>query len=203
MTDQSITISAVIVDYDGFIESVKFYYRTGFQTGYIESNMPHIGGNVYRDTLPAFDTIHENREGEFIFSIVATDNEGNTVSSGERNISVLLRRPVSDIALVIHPKAYNIYEGDNVDISYFVKSGDVVVINIYNSEGKLVATPVNRITGSDDGINFFRWDGRDKDFRLVEPGLYICHMEVRDRTSGAIRNATTPIVIGTRLRRGR
>ena len=306
--DEEITISAEIMDYDGFIESISFHYRTEFHTGWIENNMTHIGNNVYRVSLPAFETYHENQEGNYLFRIVASDNDGNVVNSGDRRIFVSLRRPIiSDVRFLNHPeehedlrisaniidafvggriiaakvlytlnfstnvrevemtndnsnlwiaelngqasgtavnvsiwaendsglttlldkndvgepiryvypinnntvslriqsKAYNIYEGESVEIGYFVKQGDIIIIRIYNSEGKLVSTPVNRITSASDGINFYNWDGRDNDFRLVEPGLYICHLEVKDMLSGAIRNSTAPIVVGTRLRRGR
>jgi len=100
--------------------------------------------------------------------------------------------------LQIVPKAYNIYENDKVEIRYTAKAGAKVVIRIYNSEGKLMATPENRVAAGNMTPIF--WNGRDDDYRLVEPGLYICSLEVHDRNTGKKEAYTAPIVVGMRLK---
>ena len=296
--DEEITVSAEIIDYDGTIVSTRFLYKTNNQSDFTETNLT-FADNRYTAKLPPFNTF-ETDEGEYIFRIIAEDNDGNIVNSGDRKISVLWRRPVitnimimnnpeefeelivraniidsvsggsivdakvfytlnyssterrmdmqnisgslyegvlpgfsagtivnisifamnssmlttiedqnvryvfpvksSSVMLRIAPKAYNIYEGEKVEIGYFAKRDDIVIIRIYNSEGKLIATPINRITSAIDGVNFYNWDGKDNTFRIVEPGFYVCHLEVKDRDTGRIRNANAPIVIGTRLK---
>jgi len=101
-------------------------------------------------------------------------------------------------ALQIVPKAYNIYENEKVEIRYTAKAGAKVVMRIYNSEGKLMATPANLVAGGT--VAPVIWNGRDNDYRLVEPGLYICSLEVQDRNSGKKEAYTAPIVVGMRLK---
>ena len=302
--DQQVHISASIVDYNGRIETAVLFYKTESRD-FTPINMTSSSGDTYFAILPAYNTL-ESGEGNYIYHIIATDNDGDSTNSGDRRLFSSYRRPIisninivnrpeADESIILHavirdsnehgaiiqakvlytinfssnelevemenisgilyeavvpgysagttvnmsifaendsnytqlvdkfsedetpiryvfpvrennvmlriqPKAYNIFEGDEVEIGYFVKSGDIVVIRIYNSEGKLVSTPVNRITSAIDGINFYNWNGRDNEFRLVQPGLYVCHLEVRDRESGAIKNDKAPIVIGTRLK---
>ncbi|MCL2062897.1 MAG: hypothetical protein FWG98_00800 [Candidatus Cloacimonetes bacterium] len=190
---------------NGTILSAKVFYTIDFSPNIRETEMLRNNSNprLWESKIPGYSAgtmvnisiWAENDTG--LTSIEDKDGEGNAI----RYVFPLIN---DNIMLRIHPKAYNIYEGVGVEIGFFAKAGDIAVIRIYNSEGKLVSTPVNRITSQGDaGINFYTWDGRDNDFRLVEPGMYICHLEVRDRTSGSIKNATAPIVIGTRLRRGR
>jgi len=101
-------------------------------------------------------------------------------------------------SLQIIPKAYNIYENEKVEIRYTAENGAKVVMRIYNSEGKLMATPANLVASATNAPVL--WNGRDNDYRLVEPGLYICNLEVQDRNSGKKKAYTAPIVVGMRLK---
>jgi len=50
------------------------------------------------------------------------------------------------------------------------------------------------------GIQEFIWNGRDANLKLVPPGLYYCHLEVTDRSSGGKDNTVQPIVIKSALK---
>jgi len=102
--------------------------------------------------------------------------------------------------LRIAPRPYNIYENEKVGIQYYAEVGSKVILRIYNSEGKLVSTPVNKVFSAANGVDEVKWDGRNNEYRLVEPGLYIAHLEVLDRVSGKQNTSQAPIVVGTRLK---
>lgn len=300
--DEEIDISAKIVDYNGVIDTAKVFYKTATESTYREYGLVAGTNHTYSTTLPAFNTIATG-EGEYIFYISATDNDGVVVNSGLQSIEVTKRRPIitnihftnspeagdslyvqasitdSDgtvtsakiiyslnynhseheivmtsiggnvfegvipgqksgaivnvqiwaqdnsgnesledaqsngdpvryvfpvkihkAILKITPKVYNIYEGDQVEIGYFGQSGDKVIIRIYNAEGKLVCTPVNTILSLASGINFYTWNGKDKTAQLVDPGMYICHLEVTRVTDGNKKVDQAPIVIGMKLK---
>jgi hypothetical protein len=190
-----------IIDTDGTIEDARLYYTINFSSA--RQSVPLTRVSPTSDTfegrlpgMPAGTTLN--------ISIWAIDDDGldTLLSTLPNGAPIRYVFPVTtpNATLRILPKAYNIYENDHVEIGYFVKQGDKVIIRIYDSEGKLVATPVNTIVSNVSGISYFTWNGRDKNFRLVQPGLYICHLEAIDRVTGGKKTDQAPIVIGTRLR---
>jgi hypothetical protein len=198
----SVTITPTI----GVITEAKVFYTINFSNRTYEVNMlrNHPASNQFDAELPGFPagttvniTIWAINDSGYITTI-------NTHSDG-RPLRYTYPVTTSTAILRIEPKAYNIYENVHVEIGYLAKVNDKLIIRIYNAEGKLVATPVNIVvpeaTGSNTpGVNFFTWNGRDKNFKLVEPGLYICHLEVIDRATGDKKVDKAPIVIGTRLK---
>jgi len=74
------------------------------------------------------------------------------------------------------------------------------IVRIYDAQGRLVATPVNKTISSSLGIESIQWDGRDTNMKLLPIGLYYCHLEVIDRASGAKEITVQPIVIKSNLK---
>lgn len=201
--NDSLIVRADISDTDGYIAEAVLLYSLNFSSTKYEVQMNEIsnnnGSHVFEALIPG------QPSGTIVYvSVWAVDDSGLTSLKEFDNNGDEIKYvyPVLELSAIlkIKPKAYNIYSGDKIEIGYFAKTGDKVIMRIYNSEGKLMATPVNRIVSSPEGINFYNWDGRDKVFRLVEPGLYICHLEVIDRDSGKKKSNKAPIVIGMKLK---
>jgi hypothetical protein len=74
------------------------------------------------------------------------------------------------------------------------------IIRIYDPQGRLVATPVNKIIESANGIEFYSWDGRDRNKNLLPIGLYYCHVEIIDRVTGNAETTVQPIVVAAELK---
>jgi hypothetical protein len=201
----ALTVRATITPTTGVITETKVFYSLGFSDRTFEADMERVAGNLFESELPGFPsgttvniTIWAQNDSGFTTTM-------NTFADGIRPLRYTYPVTTSTASLRIAPKAYNIYENEHVEIGYLAKVDDKLIIRIYNAEGKLIATPVNIVvpspaTGNPDGVNYFTWNGRDKNFKLVEPGLYICHLEVIDRTTGDKKVDKAPIVIGTRLR---
>lgn len=74
------------------------------------------------------------------------------------------------------------------------------IIRIYDSQGRLVSTPINKIITAADGIEYLSWDGRDRNKNLLPIGLYYCHLEIIDRVSGKSETTVQPIVVAAKLK---
>ncbi len=94
-----------------------------------------------------------------------------------------------------HLSSINIDYGSSVD-RY---TGFKVILSIYNSKGQLENTLFNGHLVSSFGVDSFSWDGKDREHRMLPPGMYICHLEIINLESGKKRTKTQPIVISTEL----
>ncbi len=74
-----------------------------------------------------------------------------------------------------------------------------VIISIYNSKGQLENTILNEKLISSLGIESTTWNGKDRSYEMLPPGMYICHLEVIKLDSGKKKTTTQPIVISTEL----
>nr|HPH94221.1 hypothetical protein [Candidatus Cloacimonas sp.] len=97
---------------------------------------------------------------------------------------------------------FNPERGEEIIISYGTKTGYLskAIIRIYDAQGRLVYTPVHKNITSATGIEEYKWNGRDSNLKLLTPGLYYCHLEVTDRSSGDKDNTVQPIVIKSALK---
>jgi hypothetical protein len=68
-------------------------------------------------------------------------------------------------------------------------------VRIYDAQGRLLTTPVNRNISNALGIESTQWDGRDTNMKLLPIGLYYVHLEVIDRATGAKESTIQPVVI--------
>ncbi|MGC9361338.1 MAG: hypothetical protein ACP5F3_00245, partial [Candidatus Syntrophosphaera sp.] len=69
------------------------------------------------------------------------------------------------------------------------------IVRIYDAQGRLMTTPVNKNISNALGIESFQWDGRDSMMRRVPIGMYYCHLEVIERSSGHKETTVQPIVV--------
>lgn len=97
---------------------------------------------------------------------------------------------------------FNPYLNEKITLTYGVKTGYLAkaVIRIYDAQGRLVYTPVHSNSFPSTGFATFDWNGRDSNMNLVPPGLYHCHLEVTDRSTGDSDSTVQPIVIKSTLK---
>lgn len=100
---------------------------------------------------------------------------------------------------------FNPSNNEKINIQYGCKTGILgkALVRIYDAKGRLVATPVNLNLPNANAalsIDTFAWNGRDANLNLLPPGLYYCHLEVTDRSSGKSERTVQPIVIKARLK---
>lgn len=74
------------------------------------------------------------------------------------------------------------------------------IIRIYDAQGRLVATPVNKNMSTANGIEYYDWNGRDTNMNLLPIGLYYCHFEIIERNTGHREQTVQPIVIRSILK---
>lgn len=74
------------------------------------------------------------------------------------------------------------------------------IVRIYDAQGRLVATPINKNISNALGIESFVWDGRDSTMNRLPIGLYYCHLEVIQRNTGAKEITVQPIIIKSTLK---
>ncbi len=87
--------------------------------------------------------------------------------------------------------------GETFQIQFHSRTGDKLVLRLYNSEGVLVNTFTNEMS---TGMHTFEWDGKDDNWNTLPPGLYICNLEVVNPDNGDIKNKSVPIVISAPLK---
>lgn len=122
---------------------------------------------------------------------------GNIVTAITKNIAHL------DIFTETSSKnIFNPYEGEKIMIEYGTKGGTMAraVIRIYDAQGRLVATPVHKNFTGASGFESYQWDGRDSSMKRLKPGVYYCHAEISDRSTGKRNSTMQPIVVKSRLK---
>ena len=87
--------------------------------------------------------------------------------------------------------------GETFQIQFHSRTGDKIVLRLYNSEGVLVNTFTNKMS---TGMDTFEWNGKDDNWNTLPPGLYICNLEVVNPDNGDIKNKSVPIVISAPLK---
>jgi len=106
---------------------------------------------------------------------------------------------ISDFSAILKVPHYTFCPtlGETFQIQYHSRSGDKIVLRLYNSEGVLVNTFTNEMS---TGMHTFEWDGKDDNWNTLPPGLYICNLEVVNPDNGDIKNKSVPIVISAPLK---
>ncbi len=74
------------------------------------------------------------------------------------------------------------------------------IVRIYDVQGRLRATLVNKNIASANGIEQFVWDGRDSNLNRLPIGVYYCHVEIIDRNTGRSETTVQPVVVKSNLR---
>lgn len=158
---------------------VMFWNSTGADvTGYELGNLVRVQGAItyYRGSIQLLSGYNEDIE-----------------------IYVAPVEPIK-AKLNVEAKPFSPRMGQSIKIESNTGSNNKMILRIYNSEGKLVATPVNKLNTAVDGIDILNWDGKDKHGHILPIGMYICHLEVIEVSSGKKKTATAPIVVATKLK---
>jgi hypothetical protein len=100
---------------------------------------------------------------------------------------------------------FNPWLAQKITIEYgsLVQAGVVnskAIVRIYDVQGRLVATPVNKVMSASIETIPGGWDGKDSNRVLLPIGLYYCHLEVIDRVTGKSETTVQPIVIAAELK---
>jgi len=120
--DEEITISAIIIDYDGTIDSTRLSYRLEYDIAPLDTTLTYIGENQYTATIPAVDTFTDE-EVNYVVYVWAIDDEGNEITD-TKLITVTKHRPkVSNFFIINTPAA-----GDTLDVQ----------MNIIDDDGSIV-----------------------------------------------------------------
>ncbi|MDP3113832.1 MAG: hypothetical protein Q8M98_03555 [Candidatus Cloacimonadaceae bacterium] len=124
-----------------------------------------------------------------------------SLTSGK--ILTAIRRSIAWLNITNAHNGKNIFNpalNEKITIEYGTKSISTgvnakAIVRIYDAQGRLVSTPVNKNIGNALGIESFVWDGRDTNMKLLPIGMYYCHLEIIQRASGAKEETVQPIVI--------
>lgn len=161
-TDQ-VTISATIIDSDGFVDQAEVRYAVGWgNTNYTSVPMTQVGStDVWEGVIPATgtDSIFVN------FYVHATDNDGNETSFPDPAASMsfyyVIDAGISDISIIQNtplPNGNSIWQNDtlkNIDIRGVVtasaRSYDLGEVAIQDGTGPWSGVFVRGVTGS--GVN--------------------------------------------------
>jgi hypothetical protein len=155
-----------------------------------------------RDYITYSANIPGQSSGETVqYYVTATDTSGVTETYPQTGYETLKYIVNSHKAILnVQPKPFNPRAGETFPIEFASKSGNKAILRIYNSEGKLVYTPKNLLINDSSGIVHYDWNGRDKNSKILPIGLYICYLEVIEKSSGKKKTAKAPIVIGAPLK---
>jgi hypothetical protein len=74
------------------------------------------------------------------------------------------------------------------------------ILRVYDAQGRIIHTLVNENFSNSLGIQTYKWDGRDSNMHKVPIGLYYCHLEVIQRSTGAKAVTVQPIVVKSILK---
>ena len=191
--NEDLNVYADLIDLNGEIDIAELHYKKDFidKTYVIEGE--NINDDNYRFSIPS------QKGGTTIqFFIYVQDNENLYSQTDWFEYTYPIESHKA--YLKIPPRPFNPKIGETIEIKFGTKSYDKAIVRIYNSEGKLVATPFNDFINNSSGIKSIFWDGRDKEHKRQPIGLYIAFLEVFQSGSGKKETAKAPIVIGAPLK---
>jgi len=93
-------------------------------------------------------------------------------------------------------KVLDIGGGEAIEITYNAPEASRVTVRVFDLKGREVATLYDGICL---GPQTTVWDGRYDGGSKVPAGVYICHVQSRERASGDGSDAAVPIVVGRKL----
>jgi len=192
------TVTSASLEPDVEITEVRILYSLNYHTKRHEVMMEAISDERYRGYIPG------QSEGTVVQIVIYAEDSADLFSEQEYDEDgeeLIYTYPVSShqAMLRIPPRPFNPWDGETISIGFFSEAGNKAIIRIFNAEGKLMFTPKNEILASQNGINYYNWNGRDRNNQILPIGLYICHLEVIDRDTGKKKTSNAPIVIGSPL----
>jgi hypothetical protein len=110
------------------------------------------------------------------------------------------------IALVVPAKTFLPSLGEEFPIRITSLPRSETRVRLYDREGRLVRTLFDsRFNGAPSTVpgsyTTMVWDGLDETFQQVGGGLYVLHLSVVEKATGAEQTRTAPVVVATRLSR--
>ncbi len=153
---------------DEAIKGFNIYRRTegsSLDTRVNESGLIPIGAREYTD-----GNVLPNRLYAYTLGVVREDG------SELRSQLVMVRTRHLSLALYQnYPNPLN----PNTTISFSLPEKSSVNLSIFNSEGKLVRTLLDK--SLNEGFKEVRWDGRDSKGNPMSSGVYLCRLKVGKR----------------------
>ncbi len=139
---------------------------------------------------------------EFKYNDVVIQNTQNG------SIAVKVNRRIAFLDIfndVNHKNIFNPQLNEKITIKYGcqVTSAGInakAIVRIYDAQGRLVHTPVNKNIAAANGIESYTWNGRDSNMNLLPIGMYYCHLEIIERNTGHREETVQPIVIRSLLK---
>ncbi|MDD4223296.1 MAG: hypothetical protein PHD87_01775 [Candidatus Cloacimonetes bacterium] len=147
--------------------------------------------------------------GESVIELVSFSYDATAIQSlNNGKLLVPIRSSIAWLNITNPNNARNIFNpelNEKVTIEYGCKTSAAginvkAIVRIYDAQGRLVATPVNRNISNALGIESFQWDGRDYMMNRLPIGLYYCHLEVIERSTGLKEITVQPVVIKSILK---
>lgn len=204
------------------IDPNKLLYRDIKIEGTITNSDPVVSvspdGDIITVTYQSQEPISSNADDQTLFTLVlepttygeatvqvqsfSYDNTPILTLTAGRVLTKILRN-IAWLNIGNALTAKNIFNpalNEKITIEYGCKSlptgiNTRAIVRIYDAQGRLVATPVNKNITNSIGVESIQWDGRDTNMKLLPIGVYYCHLEVIDRASGAKEVTVQPIVI--------
>lgn len=147
--------------------------------------------------------------GESVIQLVSFAYDTTPIQSiNSGKLLVPIRTSIAWLNVTNPNNARNIFNpelNEKLTIEYGCKTSAAginvkAIVRIYDAQGRLVATPVNRNISNALGIESFQWDGRDQTMNRLPIGLYYCHLEVIERSTGLKETTVQPLVIKSILK---
>ncbi len=147
--------------------------------------------------------------GESVIQLVSFSYDTTPIQAiNNGKLLVPIRSSIAWLNITNPNNARNIFNpelNEKLNIEYGCKTSNLginvkAIVRIYDAQGRLVATPVNRNISNALGIESFQWDGRDYMMNRLPIGLYYCHLEVIERSTGLKETTVQPMVIKSILK---
>jgi len=204
--DDNVTISptepepgeavTITLTYTDSLQTPVLYWNTVRQNPFSQIAMSPAKDYSWEAELPGQDA------GTVVFFyIAAEDAEQNMLYFPEYAPDEVYEYDygITDFSAILKVPHYTFCPtlGETFQIQFHSRTGDKLVLRLYNSEGVLVNTFTNEMS---TGMHTFEWDGKDDNWNTLPPGLYICNLEVVNPDNGDIKNKSVPIVISAPLK---
>jgi hypothetical protein len=111
-----------------------------------------------------------------------------------------------DIVLSVPARTFLPSLGETFPVKFISRPKSETRVRLYDREGRLVRTLFDsRFNGAPSTIpgtySTVNWDGTDETFQPVSSGMYIVHLSVVEKATGAEQTRVAPVVVTTRLSR--
>ena len=191
------TLTPELPDYSISAGGDSISYTYTFQDGLIYPDNDALLIKILVKPLVYGETVIELVSFKYNNTEVNNLVDGSVITKLKKKTAYLSIGKKGDKKNIFNPEM-----GENIIISYGTSTGYLskAIVRIYDAQGRLVYTPVHSNITSATGIQEFIWNGRDANLKLLPPGLYYCHLEVIDRSSGDKDNTVQPIVIKSTLK---